>query len=298
MPRLPRSVWILAGIVSTVVAVQAGAPAQRERRERGVVVTAWTQAGTPVTDMAEKDFIVREDDLAREVIRVSPAAPPSHIWLLVDDSQASDPAIAYLRTAIPKFIKKISALEPAPQLALMTFGDRPTKRVEFSSKHEMVEQGAGKLFAVLGSGAYFMMAVRDAATDLKKRNATNPIILAFVAEAGPEFSNDHRGMVRNALEQAGASLWTVVLESREKDLTTEGRERDAVIYDVSAQTGGLSRGAASPQGLDPVFESVGALISSRYLVVYGRPESTIPPKSVEVTTKRPNVRVSAARWLK
>lgn len=298
MPRIPRSLWIFAGIVSTVVAVQAAPPAQRERRERGIVVTAWTSSGTPVTDMTEKDFSVREDQLAREIIRVSPAAPPSHIWLLVDDSQASNPAIAYLRTAIPKFIKRIGGLDPAPQVALMTFGDRPTKRVDFSSKPEMVEEGAGKLFAVLGSGAYFMMAVRDAAADLKKRAATNPIIVAFVAEAGPEFSNDNRSMVRTALEQAGASLWTVVLESRDKDLTTEGRERDAVLYDVSLQSGGLSRGAASPQGLDPVFESVGSLIASRYLVVYGRPESTIPPKSVEVTTRRPDVRVSAARWLK
>ena len=298
MPRHSRSLWILAGIASTVVAVHSASPAQRERRERGVVVTAWTSSGTPVTDMTEKDFTVREDQFSREVIRVSAAAPPSHIWLLVDDSQASNPAIAYLRTAIPKFISKLAALSPAPQLALMTFGERPTKRVEFSSKTETVEQGAGKLFAVMGSGAYFMMAVRDAATDLKKRSATNPIILAFVAESGPEFSNDNRGMVRNALEQAGASLWTVVLESRDKDLTTEGRERDAVIYDISAQTGGLSRGAASPQGLDPVFESVGALIASRYLVVYARPDSTIPPKSVEVATKRPDVRVSWARWLK
>jgi hypothetical protein len=143
-----------------------------------------------------------------------------------------------------------------------------------------------------------MMAVKDAATDLKKKTTTNPIIVAFVAESGPEFSNDVRTTVRAALEQAGASLWTVVLESREKDLTTEGRERDAVIYDVSLQSGGFSRGAASPQGLDPIFDGLGTLIASRYNIIYGRPDSTIPPKTVEVTSKRPDVRVSAARWLR
>ena len=298
MLRLPRSIWILAGSLATIVALATPIDAQRDRRERGVVATAWTSSGTPVTDMSVKDFAVREDELVREIIRVSPAAPPTHVFILVDDSQASDPAIAYLRTALPKFIKRMAALDPAPQMALMTFGDRPNKRGDFSTKSELVEQGAGKLFAVLGSGSYFLQALREATKDLSKRAPSNPVIVAFVAESGPEFSNDTRVTVRAALEQAGAALFTVVLESREKDLTTEGRERDAVIHDVALQTGGMSRGAASPQGLDPIFDGIGALIASRYLIVYGRPDQTIPPKTVEVTSRRPDVRVTAARWLK
>jgi hypothetical protein len=50
-------------------------------------------------------FVVREDGLAREVIRVGIAPPPSHVMLLIDDSQAADRSIQFLRTAAAAFIK-------------------------------------------------------------------------------------------------------------------------------------------------------------------------------------------------
>jgi hypothetical protein len=298
MRSLLRSTGLVAAILAVVAAGGQPAAQAPQPRERGVVVTAATADGAPATGLTERDFIVREDGLAREVVRVSPAGPPSHVWLLLDDSQAAEPAMQVLRGAAARFIKTLGALDPAPQIALMTFGDRPTRRAEFTSKPGTADQAVSRLFSVAGTGAYFMQAVREASADLRKRTTSNPVIVAFVAERGPEFSNDTRKTIAAGLEQAGASLWTVVLQASLDVSTPEARERAFVISDVTLASGGMSRNVLSPQALDPAFDAVAALLSSRYLVLYARPERMIPPKEFEITARRPDVRVWAARWLK
>src|SRR5678809_463913 len=86
---------------------------QRPGRERQVLVSAALSSGAPATGLTVSDFIVREDGLSREITKVA----------------------------------------PAPPLGLMTFGDRPTKRADFSPTSGPVEQAAGKIFATPGSPA-------------------------------------------------------------------------------------------------------------------------------------------------
>ena len=137
----------------------------------------------------------------------------------------------------------------------------------------------------------------DACKDLKKRGATSPVIVAFVAEGGPEFSNETHQQVSAALQGANASLWVVLLQvSNQRDRSPEEHERALVLGGVAGDTGGLTRNVLSTQGIEPAFASVAAILSSRYLVVYGRPEQTIPPSVVEVTTKRPDVHLLSSRW--
>ena len=61
-------------------------PAQRATREQHVLVSVLDKDGNPVPDLAAGDFIVRENDMAREVLRVEPASAPMQIMMLVDTS--------------------------------------------------------------------------------------------------------------------------------------------------------------------------------------------------------------------
>lgn len=290
----PR-ITILA--VLAAVSVVALSADQRASRERQILVSAALPSGAPATGLVATDFVVREDRLSREVIRVSPAPPPSHVMLLVDDSQAAQSSIPFLRSGLAGFIKTVGAASPAPQFALMTFGDRPTKRADFSPTTKLVEQAASTIFAVPGSGAYFLQAITDACKDLKKRGAASPVIVAFVSEGGPEFSNDTHQQVSDALRGAGASLWVIVLQATiQPDRSPEEHERAVVMGDGTTETGGMQRTVMSNQSLEPAFDGVASLLLSRYLVVYGRPEQTIPPEIVEVTSKKPDVRLTSSRW--
>ena len=273
---------------------------QRGRTEHSALITAYTDAATPAVGLTATDFVIREDGLAREVIRVGTAPPPSHVMLLLDDSQAAERSIQFLRTAAPAFIAQMATLTPAPQVSVMTFGERPTMRADFMAKPEAATAAAGKLFATPGTGSYFLQALMDASKNLVKRNATSPVIVAFVAEAGPEFSSERREQVAAAMQRANAGLWAIVLQgaTARMDQTPEGLERQAVLGDVVRETGGFTRTIVSDQSVGPAFETVSALIQSRYLVTYSRPEQLIPPKNVEVTSKRTDVRVIASRWAK
>ena len=272
---------------------------QRGHTEQTALVTAYTEDAKAVSNMTVTDFAVMEDKLSREVIRVGAAPPPSHVVLLIDDSQAAERSIQFLRTAIPAFINSMATLQPAPQISLMTFGERPVVRADFLPKNDAAVAAAGKLFATPGTGSYLLQALMDASKSLTKHAAKNPVIVVFAAEAGPEFSTEHREVVASAMQRANASLWAIVLQSPARmDLTPEGLERQAVLNDVVKQTGGFTRTIQSDQGVDPAFATVGDLLKSRYLVTYSRPDDLIPPKSVDVTSKRADVRVLASHWTK
>ena len=289
--------------VAFAAAVAAGTSSvtasQRGHTEQSALVTAVTDDAKAVTNLTATDFLVSEDKMNREVIRVGAAPPPSHVVLLIDDSQAAERSIQFLRTAVPAFINGISALTPAPQVAVMTFGERPTMRADFQPKTDAALVAAGKLFATPGTGSYLLQALMDASKNLTKHAAKNPVIVVFAAEAGPEFSSERREVVASAMQKAGASLWAIVLQGPARmDLTPEGLERQAVLNDVVKQTGGFTRTIQSDQGVDSAFGVIGDLVKSRYVVTYSRPEDLIPPKSVEVTAKRSDVRVLASRWTK
>jgi hypothetical protein len=281
----------------TAVSVSARPADQRTTREREIVVGAALTGGGPALNLGATDFVVREDRLAREVIRVTQAPPPSHVMVLIDDSHASMASIPFLRSGVTTLIKKMAAMQPSPQFALTTFGERPTKRAEFSSAAGPALDATSKLFAIAGTGSYFLQAIGDTCKEFKRRNAVNPIIVAFVAESGPEFSNESHEQISDALRSVGASLWTVDLSITEQpDRTTEEHERAQVLGGVAGDSGGLTRTVISTQSIDPAFTSLAAVLTSRYLVTYARPEQTIPPSTVVVTPKRADVRLTSSRW--
>src|SRR5512140_1781379 len=101
MPRHPR-VRRLAGTVLCLVfalaafgALAAGrspaaAPQDARARERSMYVSVSDRQGLPVTGLPARDFLVREDGVAREVLVAEPADDPITIALLVDNSAASN----------------------------------------------------------------------------------------------------------------------------------------------------------------------------------------------------------------
>src|SRR4051812_47816802 len=60
--------------------------------------------GEPATGLTAQDFRVREDNVAREVLKAGPATVPLSVALLVDDSQVAAQGTQMMREAVDAFI--------------------------------------------------------------------------------------------------------------------------------------------------------------------------------------------------
>lgn len=294
-----RGVAVRAAAAVLVVAAAAVVTAQqRETGERHVYVGV-TDDGVPVTDLAAGDFVVREDGVAREVLRVAPAPPPTHIGIVVDDSEASRPLISELRRGLTQLVAAAQRSDPTPSLGLMTVGDRPTRVVPHTPSAEPLLPAVERIFARPGSGATLLDGIVEEAQALQRLNAERPVIIAFVVDSSAEFSTATHTRVADALQEAGASLWTITFQGPAANPVTESqemRERAQVIVDVAEASGGQHRNVLSSTGLAETMGRVAATIGARYDVVYGRPDSLVPPERLEVSVRRPDVEVAAPHW--
>jgi hypothetical protein len=267
-------------------------------RQRHALVTVLDKDDTSVSGLTTADFTVREDDVAREVIAVTPGAAPSHVVLLVDDSQAMTELIPYLRDGLKAFITAMSSHTPAPQIRLMTFGDRPTIRAEFTTSAPQLQKAADRIFAQSGAGSRFLEAVVETGRTLRSKRITDAVIVALVNDAGPEFSEDSRRGVEEALQSSGATLWAAVVQSPRSGIgqSSAARERAIVLGDTTRDSGGVNLMVLGPQGVTSVLPKLAAALLSRYDVTYGRPDRLIPPTRVAVEVRDRPATVAVRRW--
>ena len=285
-----------------VVALSIGAAvalsAQREAREKHIFVTVAGKDDAPVKDITAAEFKVREDGLAREVLRVAPAADPMSVVLLVDDSEISDTAINEIRQGVSTFIKQILGANPQNEITLMTIGDRPTVAVPASSSAATLNRAVERIFARKGAGAYVLQGITDATKILSKKESARRLIVAFDIEDGTEFSNDSHESVTTALKNAKAHA----LDGRAAGARTLRPSRPKRASARSCSPTSRWRAAAAARPCSRAWRSRRAsrgrrtLLTSQFDLTYSHPESLIPATKLEVDVTRKDVRLFAPRW--
>ena len=268
--------------------------AQREAREHHVYVGVTTSRGAPVPGLGPADFVVREDNQTREVVRVTPAPPPSHLAILVDNSAAAESMIPEIRDALSRFVQAFADIDRAPALSVVTFGERPTVASPFTTSLPITARAVVGIFARPQSGAYLLESIFEIAGTLKKATPApvQPAIVAFTIDGSTEFSDLRAERVADALKESGASLWTVSVGTG----NDAHRERGRVVGDVTRDSGGMNRPTLSRAGLENTMAATAAAILTRYDVVYGRGESLVPPARLTVEGRDRAWRLTAPRW--
>ena len=293
-----HSLPALALLLSCVVAsgVDRGAASRQttggERRatdSRAISVYAGVvdQNGNTVPDLTGDDFVVREDGVAREVLKAEPASGPMQIALLVDDSQAAIDAVPQIREGLQAFI---DALQGKAEIALITIGERPTSIVQYTTSADALKKGVNRIFARRGSGAYLLEGITEASKGLERRKATRPVIVALSTE-GVEFSNSHYDQVLRDLYASGATLHVLALGTPAPSTTDEMRNRNVVISEGPERTGGRRDQLLSPQAIPDRMKQLAAELGNQYEVTYARPGTLIPPERVRVSARRPGLTV-------
>ena len=267
-------------------------PAFAQADERTIYASVVDKNDAPVAGLSASDFIVREDDMAREVLRVLPATEPMQIAVLVDTSQAIEEHMLDVRTALRDFFKQMGGKH---DIALIGLGERPTVLSDYTKDTARLDKAIGSVFARSGSGTYILDGIVETSNGFRRRKATRPHIIVYAAR-GPEFSERYHQSVIEALRESGATLHTLMLNKQGAGMNTrEEQELAKTVADGTRVTGGRRDDLLTPMALTERLQSLAKELENQYQIVYARPQRLVPPKTVEVTSKRPSVTVRARR---
>lgn len=296
--RRSSATLALCGAAALAIGATGAQPDQeRATNQQRVYISVVDKKGVPVPSLSVADLTIREDGAPREVLKVEPATDPMQIALLVDTSAATQATVTDIRTSLKAFSSAIWAKSPDTQIALYSFGERPSLEVDYSSSAVNLDRRIDRIFAATGSGAYFIDAIIDASSGLKKRKAGRAVILAYVDENGPEFSNRRHDVVFDAVAGAQASLWVVARQGFSSSTATpENRERAMVIGDVTTRTGGRNTMVFDGSAIKLKFNEVATQLLTQFVVTYGRVESLVPPEKLEIRLVNQDLRLAAPRW--
>ena len=246
--------------------------------------------GEPAKGLTDTDFRVREDGVLREVKKAGIATDQMTIALLVDDSQATQTAVQMIREALDKFL---NALSGKAEIALITFGERPTIVVDYTTDFKKLLDGAHRIFPRPGGGAYLMDAIVDASKGLQKREARRPVIAVLAIDDEVEFSNRQYQQVIEDLDRGRGALHVITLGTPSSNQVDEMRNRNQVIAIGTERTGGRRDNVLALTGAGPRMKQLADELIYQYKVTYLRPETLIPPQKVEVTVANPGLTARA-----
>jgi VWFA-related protein len=287
-------------VLALAIALPHAQSSQRpsERRARQVYVSVLDRDNKPVQNLGAADFVVREDNVAREVLNAVQATEQLTIAVTIDDSQSATHAIQFFRDGLPNFVKK---LDGKAEIALSTVGERPTPLVEYTTSAAQLQKGIGRLFARPGSGAYLLEALVELSRGLEKRTAPEgepalrKHIVALTVESGPEFSNLYYERVLDALKKSGATLHVLAIGNPASSDTDEMKNRNIVIAEGTSLTGGRRDQVLAESGISDRLGQLADELTNQYLVSYSRPETLIPPEKLDVSVSKPGLTVRAPK---
>lgn len=269
-------------------------PLSSQSAERSVYAAVLTRDGMPVTDLTARDFIVREGDIEREVLRVSRATDAFQMAVLIDNSSALSPYLVDVRAGLAEFIREMGGQN---EIALVGIGQRPTILVDYTRDVKKLSDGASRVFPETLSGGYLLDAIIEVGRGLKKREGGRRAFVVVGTSIGKEFSERYHRYVLDELRDSGATLHAYIIGPPNSLVDDNARERSLTIDQGAEMTGGRQEDLLTSSSLPGKMRELAAELKNQYSVVYSRPQSLIPPDSIDVDVRRPELVVRAQRVL-
>lgn len=271
----------------SVAALCVSAAVLAQSNERVAYVSAYDEkTRAPITGLGVRDFVVREDGAAREVLKVAPATSPMAVAILVDNTQAAGDHIADIRRALTTFVKALQGVGP---ITIVGIADRPTILRDYTTDQQQLQDGVGKVFAMPGSGATLLDAIVEVSRGLQRREEDRAAMVILTTE-NVEFSERHYREVLEALTRGGAQMHVVILNTPAgSSLDDPARNRASVLDRGPRESGGTRTDVLTSQSFEGRLQELAAILKNQHRVVYARPQTLIPPEKIEISSAKPGV---------
>ena len=260
------------------------------RPARRCTSASLNDAGAPVPDLGPADFIVREDNVAREVLQRR-AGRSSRCRSRSSSTTARRRAtyIPHIRPALPAFVDSADRRGGVKnEVAIIAVGERPTILTDYT-----IEPGASCRRASTASGRCSgtrRLPARRASSKSARASRSaaraRPVIVAITTE-GPEFSDRQHDQVLDPLRASGAALH--VDRARPpvgQHERRSARARTSCSTRGRATTGGRRDELLASMALGGTLKQLADELTHQYRVTYARPQSLIPPERVTVTRRQ------------
>ena len=282
--RVATACAVTAALVATAL---TSVDAQRDRRERTLFVGAVNDKGEPVEGLGPDAFVVKEDGVRREVLRVAPATEPMDIAILVDNSTAAADEITFLRSGLSKFVQIMAT---GNKVAVITLADRPTIKVEYTDDAVRLKEAVSSLFSTPQSGMTLLDGIFETVNGLQRRETPRAVLVPVITD-GVEFTTRYFRDIVNTLVKNHVALHMVTIGPFYHDEEHGTRERSFLLDAGPRESGGQRISLLSAHGLDGAMDKLAKELRAQYKVVYSRPESLIPPDKVTVTAGKSGLTV-------
>jgi VWFA-related protein len=290
MRRIPAA--SLAAVTAVAAALAAGGGGVwAQSVERHMIVTVLDGDDRPVGNLDPRDFEVREDGAAREVLRVEPAGAGRQIAVLVDTSEAAARATRDFRAGLSAFF---DAMHEGNEISLISFGGPPRILVRSTTSLANLQDGLGGVFGFAQSASYLLDAMAQAAEGFARRASPRPVLVALTTE-GVDYSNVRSRRVFDRVRESGAAVYTLLVAGRgfagRADFADAGRqqaemERNLVLERGPRDSGGRSDIVLTSLGVEHALLEFATELRNQLLVTYARPDALIPPERIEVAVNR------------
>ncbi len=184
-------------LCTVLVAVPAiaglAAAARQDVVQKTALVTVVADARGPAAGLGPRDFVVREDRTARDVVDVRPATDPLFITLLIDTIRPPAGVLAPtqdFRRGLAAFVATIKEGNPEAQIAILDYARAAVTAIDFTSEAPTLDRYIQRLFPNRQADAVLIDAVVETATKLGNK-----------AEPAP---GDRRGRFQLARRERGS----------------------------------------------------------------------------------------------
>ena len=252
--------------------------------DKTIFVSVVDDKGKPVTDMTASDFLVREDNIDREVVSVKKSEQPLAIALLIDTTTDTEDYVSDIRAGVKAFLQQLAAGSPESQVSIWEFGQAAIRIQGFTNDHAVLEKQAGRLFPKQRASSVLFEALYASSEELARQKTPRRALVIINIEPSTEVSSQEPKKILDSLVKSRSQVWAVSVQKG----ALKNPQRDVVLNRLVQVGGGRREFLVTQSAIAGWMKNYADALTTQYEVTYKRPSGT--PQIVQVGVRRDGVK--------
>ena len=239
-----------------------------------VPVSVTDSKGHTVGGLGAEHFTVFENGVPQTITSFGGEDTPASVGLIFDLSGSMRPSLSLNREAIRAFSELTN---PEDEAFLITFADRPTMALPFTSQMSDIQS------ALFGTAAFGSTALVDAVhLGMKQmRRARNPRrAVLIMSDGGDNHSRLSLQELLRLASEADAQIYSMSVERPVRTLAeaSENSAGKVLLQRLAERSGGRHFHVRTEKDVAHAMETFGELLRNQYVIGYKPPDATLPGK--------------------